>query len=113
LASTEETKPNTTKANIYPQHNSTTTQIITTNQVWSIPTTWSGNRTGRNMQLPGPTCGCSYRVVTHVNSTITKSRRLLFTDTYIAFIIIVCTHSAVALFTLSLLVCSIFYVTSC
>jgi len=52
LASTEETKPIPTKANIHPQQKSTTTQIITTNQVWSIPTTWPGNGTGRNMQLP-------------------------------------------------------------
>jgi len=50
LASTEETKPNTTKANIHPEHENTTTQNKHKNlkpSLVAVYKRWPGNGTGR------------------------------------------------------------------
>jgi len=81
LASTEETKPNTTKANIHPQHKNTTTQNKHTKLKPGLVASydlWPGNGAGTIIQFSGPTWG--KWAATTKNKTSTATKRYPFTD---------------------------------
>jgi len=74
LASTEQTEPNTTKANIHPEHENITSPNKHQKLKSDLVATYDRhrNRAGPMLQLPGPTQGTT---TLHANPAMTTARR--------------------------------------